>query len=81
MPDQLFTYYIEISLVIIIIKSWSWGKGIVYLATGRNLGRTFTGSKVMLKVGTERAKGLLGVMALVCVYVYFHCCSGGCLCQ
>jgi hypothetical protein len=34
MPDQLFTYYIEISLVVIIIKSGSWGD-IVYLAIGK----------------------------------------------
>jgi hypothetical protein len=31
-------------------------------------------------VGEEVCR-LLGFVALVCVWVYFFCCSGGCLCQ
>jgi hypothetical protein len=29
----------------------------------------------------EKEWGLLGFLALVCVWVYFCCCSGGCLRQ
>jgi hypothetical protein len=31
--------------------------------------------------GGEVVWVLLGFVALVCVWVYFCCCSGGCLCQ
>jgi hypothetical protein len=43
--------------------------------------------KMALKKGREGVSewveswGLLGFMALVCVWVYFCCCSGGCLCR
>jgi hypothetical protein len=29
----------------------------------------------------DEMQGLLGFVALVCVWVYFGCCSVGCLCQ
>jgi hypothetical protein len=29
----------------------------------------------------EEVWGLLGFGTLVCVWVYFRCCSGGCLCN
>jgi hypothetical protein len=32
-------------------------------------------------VGWGRDGGLLGFVVLVCVWVYFCCCSGGCLCR
>jgi hypothetical protein len=32
-------------------------------------------------MGGGRGMGLLSFVALVCVWVYFCCCSGGCLCQ
>jgi hypothetical protein len=31
--------------------------------------------------GGGRVTRLLSFVALVCVWVYFCCCSGGCLCQ
>jgi hypothetical protein len=32
-------------------------------------------------MGRGRGMGLLSFVALVCVWVYFGCCSEGCLCQ
>jgi hypothetical protein len=47
------------------IETWAIGKG------GTKKGRWVR----------EEVWGLLGFVALMCVRVYFHYCSGGCLCQ
>jgi hypothetical protein len=85
MPDQLFTYYIENHLLIIFINSGIWGGRVIWLdieiwVPGK--GDTIKGG-LGIGVGAwgEEVWGLLGFMALVHVWLYFCCCSGGYLCQ
>jgi hypothetical protein len=87
MSDQLFTYYIENPWMIISINSGSWGGGEV-MAIRLDvetwvIGKGGTKKKVWEKGGWvgEEIWGLLSFVALVCVWVYFCCCSGGCFCQ
>jgi hypothetical protein len=86
MPDYLLTYSIENSLIIISINSQIWG-GVMVIRLVIDFGELV---KVPLKkgegwekewVGGLRGMGAVGLCALMCVWVYFCCCSGGCLCQ
>jgi hypothetical protein len=84
MPAQLVTYYIENPLMIFSINNRSWW-GVIVISLVIDFGELV---KVALKeewkkvwVGGLRSMGLLNFVAFVCVWVYFCCRSGGCLCQ
>jgi hypothetical protein len=84
MPDLLFTYYIENPLVIMSINSQHWGEGVIVIKLDIEIwviGKDGTKKEGAGKgLGGEEVRGLLGFVALVCVYMYLCCCSCECLC-
>jgi hypothetical protein len=79
MPDLVFTYYIEIPLVIISINNGSCCGGAIVIMLDIEI---CLFGKDGIKKGDKERGGwvaeeiwrLLGFVALVCVWVYF-CCS------
>jgi hypothetical protein len=85
MPDQLFAYDIEKPLWDNIYKQWELG-AVMVIRLVIDFGGIDKGG--IKKEGGKRGGwvgeevwGLLGFVALVCVWVYFCCCSEGYLHQ
>jgi hypothetical protein len=74
MPNQLFTYYIENPLMIKSVNSRSWGVMVIRLVIDVGELVKVTLKRRGRKGEGEEVWGLLGFVALVCVWVYF-CCS------